>query len=560
VSSSASALTLRNNRGGALRAESTSTIAIIAQVPQSTALLAGSESGQTAAAVAANLVDHSNPAPTGNFGGMGMLGLTDRISAIGTAGVAFGLRSTGVLGQADQGVGVQGIGESAGVEGASTRGNGVEGFTSAPDDPHSAGVFGIARGVSVGVRGEAVAGPGVTAHSIAGTGVEGRSDQAIGVIGEASAANAAGVSGRNDHALGVGINGFSKRGTAVRAESSQGTAIHAETGGGLAVEASTTSKSQPAVHASSFLTQAVVAISTSDSAPAVEVFGVRTGIFAQNLSAPDGDLRRGAAISGQTVSGRGISGVSYANGVAVHGHGLAVSGAWAGHFQGNVFIDGILLKQASLFSIDHPLDPEHRVLNHASVEAPEYKTFYDGVTTLNSRGRATVRLPRWFDALNGDLRYQLTPLGAPAPSLYVSEEVRKNAFVIAGGIPGQRVCWQVTGTRRDAWAHANPLRVEQRRQEARPRAAVTSPQELERLRAELEDTAAALRKDGAARERAIRSRFPAARPAALPVPDPPVTDNRVIKMAERALAAAERPAQGERPRRRERGRGDESGR
>ena len=36
------------------------------------------------------------------------------------------------------------------------------------------------------------------------------------------------------------------------------------------------------------------------------------------------------------------------------------------------------------------------------------KNIYDGVTRTDGRGYATVRLPRWFQALNGDFRYQLT--------------------------------------------------------------------------------------------------------------------------------------------------------
>jgi len=32
---------------------------------------------------------------------------------------------------------------------------------------------------------------------------------------------------------------------------------------------------------------------------------------------------------------------------------------------------------------------------------------------------------------------------------------------IAGGEEAMKVCWQVTGTRKDAWAAANPFEVEQ---------------------------------------------------------------------------------------------------
>ncbi|MBZ5545107.1 MAG: hypothetical protein LAO07_15730, partial [Acidobacteriia bacterium] len=71
-----------------------------------------------------------------------------------------------------------------------------------------------------------------------------------------------------------------------------------------------------------------------------------------------------------------------------------------------------------------------------------------------------VELPAWFEALNRDFRYQLTPIGAPAPNLYVAEEVKGNRFKIAGGNPGLKVSWQVTGVRQDAWANAHRIRVE----------------------------------------------------------------------------------------------------
>lgn len=31
-------------------------------------------------------------------------------------------------------------------------------------------------------------------------------------------------------------------------------------------------------------------------------------------------------------------------------------------------------------------------------------------------GKASVEMPSWFDALNRDFRYQLTPIGAPGPN------------------------------------------------------------------------------------------------------------------------------------------------
>jgi hypothetical protein len=96
---------------------------------------------------------------------------------------------------------------------------------------------------------------------------------------------------------------------------------------------------------------------------------------------------------------------------------------------------------------------------HAAVESPEMKNLYDGVAMLDANGEAVVELPEWFEALNRDFRYQLTCIGGAAP-VYVADEVNEAHFRIAGGTPGLKVSWQVTGVRKDAFAVAHPLAVE----------------------------------------------------------------------------------------------------
>jgi hypothetical protein len=135
------------------------------------------------------------------------------------------------------------------------------------------------------------------------------------------------------------------------------------------------------------------------------------------------------------------------------------AGCFAGSFNGNVKISGSLTKGGGGFLIDHPLDPMNRTLEHSFVESPDRKNIYDGIGTADSAGEVTVDLPSYFEMLNADFRYQLTPLGNAAP-LFVKEELRYGRFVIGGATPGQRVCWLVTGIRRDAWALANPMTVE----------------------------------------------------------------------------------------------------
>lgn len=83
-----------------------------------------------------------------------------------------------------------------------------------------------------------------------------------------------------------------------------------------------------------------------------------------------------------------------------------------------------------------------------------------GMTHNANSGAAWVELPAYFEALNRDFRYQLTPIGGPGPNLYIAQEVQGNRFLIAGGAPGLRVSWQVTGIRHDAYAQANPIVVE----------------------------------------------------------------------------------------------------
>jgi hypothetical protein len=86
---------------------------------------------------------------------------------------------------------------------------------------------------------------------------------------------------------------------------------------------------------------------------------------------------------------------------------------------------------------------------------------YNGNVVLDGAGEAWVELPEWFEVLNRDFRYQLTPLGAPAPNLYVADRISSNRFRIAGGAPGIEVSWQVTGVRQDRYAEANRIVVEE---------------------------------------------------------------------------------------------------
>jgi len=134
----------------------------------------------------------------------------------------------------------------------------------------------------------------------------------------------------------------------------------------------------------------------------------------------------------------------------------------AGYFYGNVEVSGTLTKGGGSFEIDHPLDPENKILRHSFVESPDMMNVYNGNVVTDANGEAEVDLPDYFDALNQDFRYQLTVLGQFAQAI-VAEEIRVNRFVIKTDKPNVKVSWQVTGIRKDPWAEKNRIVVEERK-------------------------------------------------------------------------------------------------
>ncbi len=115
---------------------------------------------------------------------------------------------------------------------------------------------------------------------------------------------------------------------------------------------------------------------------------------------------------------------------------------------------GILQKTSGTFTIDHPLDPMNKILNHYFVESPEMVLIYRGVVHLDKNGRAEVMLPDYFDALNKNPQIQLTGVGTY--EVFIVENVRDNRFVI-GGKPDTEVHWTVTGERSDPSAEITKI-------------------------------------------------------------------------------------------------------
>jgi hypothetical protein len=193
-----------------------------------------------------------------------------------------------------------------------------------------------------------------------------------------------------------------------------------------------------------------------------------------------GDSAENFGVNGSSQSSAGVAGSSQ-YGFGVFGMSSNSAGLYCENFNdnnyaaildGKVQITGNLEKAGGSFKIDHPLDPANKYLCHSFVESPDMKNVYDGVVVLDRKGKAEIELPDWFAALNKDFRYQLTAIGAPGPNLYIAEEIsdkttnytsnnKNSRFKIAGGTSGMKVSWQVTGIRRDAWANANRIQVEE---------------------------------------------------------------------------------------------------
>jgi hypothetical protein len=192
----------------------------------------------------------------------------------------------------------------------------------------------------------------------------------------------------------------------------------------------------------------------------------------------DGSSQESFGVVGSCQIGTGVAGSSQ-DGFGVFGMSDNSAGLYCENFNdnnyaailnGKVQITGNLEKAGGSFKIDHPLDPANKYLQHSFVESPDMKNVYDGVVVLDRKGKAEIDLPDWFAALNKDFRYQLTAIGAPGPNLHIAEKIsdtttsnknNNSSFKIAGGNSGMEVSWQVTGIRKDPWANANRIEVEE---------------------------------------------------------------------------------------------------
>jgi hypothetical protein len=347
--------------------------------------------------------------------------------ASATAGLAYGVlgKSASAGGSGVVGKAVATTGTTYGVHGLSlsTDGVGVYGQSD------WRGIYGMSsHSTGVGVFAEASATSGDARAVFA----ESKSSEGQGVCGYASATSGAtrGVYGRSNSHSGYGVYGLATDTTPVaynhggyfESYSGWGTGAYGK-GGAYGVRGESSNYG---------------------------VYGEATGTGLVHGGYFDGDSPVGYGVHAQG----GQCGV-YGLATATTGtnYGLRAmswsSSGYAGYFDGDVHVAGNLSKSSGTFLIDHPLDPENRLLRHNFVESPENLLIYRGVVQLDAQGEASVELPNYFIALavEGDASIQLTPLRVPFVTAYEWGS-GFDQFTIRGE-SNREVSWMVLAERDD---------------------------------------------------------------------------------------------------------------
>ncbi len=367
------------------------------------------------------------------------------------------------------------------------------------------GVYGSHAGSGAGVYGKSPKGRGVWGHSPTGTGVRGSSSKGIGVFGSHSAETGTGSGVRGESGstasgayaiygllsspqagfgsvairgenkgnvstgvgvygsqagFGYGVEGFTPWGRGVYGVSTSGTGVYGSSAGSYGVRGTSPFTGVWGQHTSFSGTSAAVygtTNSTSNNAIAVEgmigpgsgqgaagIHGVNNGGWLESIGVR-GDSSAGTGVCGTSSSGYGVAGKS--------------STGYAGFFDGKLLVtNGCFGCGGASLKIDYPLDPAHKYLQHSSVASSQQLDIYSGNVVTNAKGFATVAMPRWFQALNRNFRYQLTSLSG-LQEVAVAKEIAHNRFTIQSEKPHAKVSWQVTGIRHDRFANANRIKV-----------------------------------------------------------------------------------------------------
>lgn len=178
--------------------------------------------------------------------------------------------------------------------------------------------------------------------------------------------------------------------------------------------------------------------------------GNGAGLYAVNFNASG--ITQGVYSEVNSPGGVGVFGqnaVASNTGYGVYGNNPSGTG-WAVYATGRLGATG-----TKSFVIDHPLDPENKMLLHYSSESPEPQNFYNGMARTDERGYATITLPDYYEAINRDPRYSLTVIDeGDSDNFVLAKVVRKiknGQFVIRTSAPNVEVSWEVKAIRNDRW-------------------------------------------------------------------------------------------------------------
>jgi hypothetical protein len=186
----------------------------------------------------------------------------------------------------------------------------------------------------------------------------------------------------------------------------------------------------------------------------VGVYGYLNGTAGTSVS---------SAVYGQDNINTSITYAGYFIGKVSMNSSLYVGGT--AQVAGTLFASGGLQTTGTKnFVIDHPLDPENKILRHAAIESNEVLNQYSGNVTTDASGLATVTLPNYFETLNKDFRYQLTAIGSFS-QVIIKKKISKNQFIIQSKQPKVEVSWQITGVRNDRNMQYKPFVAESEKEE-----------------------------------------------------------------------------------------------
>jgi len=331
-------------------------------------------------------------------------------------------------------------------------------------------VYGITNATDgVGVRGDTTGGYGVHGVSTGGIGVRGESTNQHGGLftnnssigfaalqGIASGTPGYGIYGEGNS---IGVWGSTTNGTGVRGATTGGYGVHGYSlganNGGIGVRGE--SSGGDGVFGLSAATDGfgVHGISNDSS-----LFGRAIGVY--------GESSEGYGVKG-SGGDIGVTGVAYGAAGSIGVYALNFGGGralfadsdtgLAGDFGGDISVGGQCFGCFGPNRIDHPLDPENKYLSQVAVQSDDMLDVYSGNVTTDGKGEAVVTLPDWFEALNKDFRYQLTPIGQFAQAI-VASEIKDNRFTIKTDKPNVKVSWLVTSVRNDPYAQAHPVQPE----------------------------------------------------------------------------------------------------